>query len=109
MLYRTEPDVQVLVHAQRPDAEPKGEIILVHGLEGSSASGYMQSMAFAALERGYATHRFNMRGCGGTEHLAITSYHAGQTSDLLAVLRERKRLANYRSSSPGSRWEATSL
>jgi predicted alpha/beta-fold hydrolase len=92
-LYRTEPDVQVLVHAQRPDAEPKGEIILIHGLEGSSASGYMQSMAFAALERGYATHRFHMRGCGGSEHLAVTSYHAGQTSDLLAVLRERKRLS----------------
>ena len=67
VLYRTEPDVQVLVHAQRPDGEAKGEIILVHGLEGSSASGYMPSMAYAALERGYATHRFNLRGCGGTE------------------------------------------
>jgi predicted alpha/beta-fold hydrolase len=93
VLYRTEPDVQVLVHAQRPDGEAKGEIILVHGLEGSSASGYMQSMAFAALERGYATHRFNMRGCGGSESLALTSYHAGQTSDLLSVIRERKRLS----------------
>jgi hypothetical protein len=92
-LYRTEPEVQVLVHAQRPDGEAKGEIILVHGLEGSSASGYMQSMAYAALERGYATHRFNMRGCGGSESMAVTSYHAGQTSDLLYVLRERKRLS----------------
>jgi predicted alpha/beta-fold hydrolase len=93
VLYRTEPDVQVLVHAQRPDGEAKGEIVLVHGLEGSSASGYMQSMAYAALESGYATHRFNMRGCGGSEGLAVTSYHAGQTSDLLAVICERKRLS----------------
>jgi uncharacterized protein len=92
-LYRTEPEVQILVHAQRPDGKPKGEIILIHGLEGSSASGYMQSMAFAALQRGYATHRFHMRGCGGSEYLAVTSYHAGQTSDLLAVIRERKRLS----------------
>jgi predicted alpha/beta-fold hydrolase len=92
-LYRTEPEVQILVHAQRPDDKPKGEIILIHGLEGSSKSGYMQSMAFAALERGYATHRFHMRGCGGSEHLAVTSYHAGQISDLLAVIRERKRLS----------------
>jgi hypothetical protein len=53
----------------------------------------MQSMAYAALERGYATHRFNMRGCGGSERLSLTSYHAGQTSDLLAVIRERKRLS----------------
>ena len=46
-------------------------------------------MAYAALDRGYATSRFNLRSCGGTEHLAITSYHAGQTTDLLAVLRQR--------------------
>jgi predicted alpha/beta-fold hydrolase len=88
VLYRTEPDVQVLVHTQRPDGAPRGDVILVHGLEGSSESGYARSMAFAALERGYAAHRFNMRGCGGTEALALMSYHAGQTSDLFAVIKE---------------------
>lgn len=67
---------------------------MTHGLEGSSASGYARSMAYAALERGWATHRLNMRGCGGTEELALTSYHAGQTGDLLAVLRERRRLTD---------------
>lgn len=88
--YQTEPDVQIRVHAQRPAGEPKGEVILIHGLEGSSESGYARSMVAAALERGWATHRFNMRGCGGTEHLSLMSYHAGQTSDLLAVVRERR-------------------
>lgn len=92
VLYRTEPDVQVLVHAQKPE-EPRGEVVLVHGLEGSSESGYARSMAFAALERGFAVHRFNMRGCGGTEALSLLSYHAGQTSDLLHVVRERRRLS----------------
>jgi predicted alpha/beta-fold hydrolase len=29
-----------------------------------------------------------MRSCGGTEHLSSTNYHAGQTSDALAVLRQ---------------------
>lgn len=91
VLYRTEPEVHVLVHAQQPAAAPRGELILVHGLEGSSESGYARSMAHAALERGFATHRFNLRGCGGTEHLALLSYHAGQTSDLLAVLQDRRR------------------
>ena len=90
VVHRTEPEVQVLVHVQRPEGPLKGEIVLVHGLEGSSAAGYARSMAYAALERGYAVDRFNMRGCGGTEHLALSSYHAGQTSDLLAVLRERR-------------------
>ncbi len=89
VLYQTEPDVQVLVHSQRPDSPPRGEAILVHGLEGSSAAGYARSMSHALLEAGYTTHRFNMRSCGGTEHLSLTNYHSGQTSDLLYVLRER--------------------
>ena len=89
-LYRTEPDVQVLVHQQTPSKAPRGEMVLVHGLEGSSESGYARSMAFAALEREYVVHRFNMRGCGGTEALSLMSYHAGQTSDLLHILRERR-------------------
>lgn len=92
VLYRTEPDVQVLVHTQQPGGAAKAEVILVHGLEGSSESGYAVSMAHAALARGYAVHRFNMRGCGGTDELAVLGYHAGQTSDLLAVIRERHRL-----------------
>ena len=91
VIYQTEPAVRVLVHSQRPTTDPKGELILVHGLEGSSAAGYARSMVHAALERGWVTHRFNMRGCGGSDELAVTGYHAGQTGDLLAVLRERRR------------------
>jgi uncharacterized protein len=94
VVYQTEPDVRVLIHSQRPTGTPKGELILVHGLEGSSASGYARSMVHAALQRGWATHRFNMRGCGGADELALSGYHAGQTSDLLAFLRERRRASS---------------
>jgi uncharacterized protein len=88
-LFETEPGVQVLVHSQTPSSPPAGELILVHGLEGSSAAGYARSLAQAALEAGYAVHRYNMRSCGGTEHLSGTTlYHSGQTSDLLAVIRQ---------------------
>jgi predicted alpha/beta-fold hydrolase len=60
-------------------------------LEGSSDAGYARSLSFAALQAGWAAHRFNMRSCGGTEHLSGGSlYHSGQTSDLLAVLRQIK-------------------
>lgn len=90
VLYTTEPGVQVLVHAQRPAGEPKGHLVLVHGIEGSSNSGYARSMAFNALERGWAVHRFNLRGCGGTDHLSPTAYHAGQTSDVQFVLQRLK-------------------
>jgi predicted alpha/beta-fold hydrolase len=90
VLYQTEPDVQVLVHTQRPDGDPLGELILVHGLEGSSEAGYARSMSYAALEAGYVAHRFNFRSCGGTEKLALSNYHSGQTSDVLHIARELK-------------------
>lgn len=89
--YETEPGVRVRVHAQKPKGPVRGELILVHGLEGSSNAGYARSMSYAALEAGYATHRMNLRSCGGTEALALSNYHSGQTSDVLHVIRERRR------------------
>jgi predicted alpha/beta-fold hydrolase len=93
-LFETEPGVQVLVHSQQPPGVPPAEVILVHGLEGSSDAGYARSFAHAALQAGYAAHRFNMRSCAGTEHLSGKAlYHSGQTSDLLAVVRAIKAQA----------------
>ncbi len=86
-LYHTEPDVLLLVETERPDGAPRGEIVLVHGLEGSADAGYMHSMAACAVAAGYTVHRSNLRSCGGTERLARTVYHGGLTSDLLAVVR----------------------
>ena len=65
----------------------------MHGLEGASDACYMVSLAAAAVNAGFAAHRFNMRTCGGTERLCHTLYHAGLTSDLLAVLRELRETA----------------
>jgi hypothetical protein len=87
-LFQTEPDVQVLVESQRPRGQAAGEIVMVHGLEGSGKAGYIRSLSGAALRAGFAAHRFHMRTCGGTERLCQTLYHAGLTSDLLAVLRQ---------------------
>jgi uncharacterized protein len=87
-LVSTEPGVRVLVESQRPAGSALGEIVMVHGLEGSGQAGYMRSLAAAALRAGFAAHRFHMRTCGGTGHLCDTLYHAGLTSDLLAFLRE---------------------
>ena len=90
-LFRTEPDVQVLVQSQRPVGESRGELVLVHGLEGSGEAGYMRTMAKAALDAGFAVNRFNIRTCGGTERLANTLYHAGLTADLRFVLSQIRR------------------
>jgi predicted alpha/beta-fold hydrolase len=86
-LVETEPGVQVLVESQRPAGKTRGHLVMVHGLEGSGSAGYIRSLSAAAVNTGFVAHRFHMRTCGGTEHLCNTLYHAGLTSDLLAVLR----------------------
>ncbi len=84
--YETEPGTRVLVHENRPEGRSRGEVLLHHGLEGSSSSGYMISMAQCLLEAGYTVHRLNMRSCGGSESLTGTLYHSGLTQDARAIL-----------------------
>ncbi|MGJ5819015.1 YheT family hydrolase [Paludibaculum fermentans] len=91
VLYDTEPGTQVLIHENRPSGEALGEIFLHHGLEGSSRSGYMISLAQCLLESGFAVHRINMRSCGGTEALTPTLYHSGLTQDVRAILDRFRR------------------
>jgi hypothetical protein len=62
-------------------------VLLVHGLEGSSDSRYMQGIAVRAWEAGWNVIRMNMRTCGGTETLTPTLYHSGLSGDVGAVVR----------------------
>jgi len=71
----------------QPEPPARGQIVLLHGLEGSANAGYLQSFSQAALERGFGIHRLNMRTCGGTEELCETLYHSGMTCDPLLVLK----------------------
>ena len=87
-LFQTEPDVRVRVGTQLPEGSPRGHLLMVHGLEGSGNACYIRSLSGAALRQGWAAHRFNLRTCGGTSDLCQTLYHAGLSSDVLAVLRE---------------------
>src|SRR5271154_2165679 len=89
-LIRTDPDTQVLVQTQYPKSAPLGEVVLLHGLEGSGEAGYIRSMAWDLLQNGFIAHRFHMRTCGDTGHLCKTLYHAGLTSDLLAFLKQQR-------------------
>lgn len=86
--YETEPGVRILVREQRPEGEPKGNLILIHGLESSSEAGYMVSMAYAALRAGYAVHRMNLRGCGASRDVCEAFYHAGLTADAAHLVRK---------------------
>jgi len=63
-------------------------LVLVHGLEGSSESGYMLGIAEKAFCAGFSVIRMNQRNCGGTENLTPTLYNSGLSGDYVAVLRE---------------------
>lgn len=78
-------------------AEPKAHptLVLVHGLEGSSESGYMLGTAEKTFQAGFNVVRMNQRNCGGTEELTETLYNSGLSGDYRAIileLAERDRL-----------------
>jgi len=62
-------------------------LLLIHGLEGSSDSRYIQGIAARAWAAGCNVIRMNMRTCGGTETLTPTLYHSGLSSDAGMVVR----------------------
>ena len=63
-------------------------LVLLHGLEGSTESGYMLGTAEKACIAGFNVVRLNQRNCGGTESLTETLYHSGMSSDIRAVVME---------------------
>jgi uncharacterized protein len=85
--FESEPGVRVVVKRHRPAGEARARLVLIHGLESSAEAGYVRGMAQAALERGCAVDRFQLRSCGGTHTSCPTLYHGGLTSDLAAFLR----------------------
>jgi len=80
----------------QPEPRKHPTLVLLHGLEGSSDSGYMLGTAEKAFTAGFNVVRLNQRNCGGTEGLTSTLYHSGRSGDIRAVLLElieRDRLA----------------
>lgn len=84
---QTEPETQILCHCNWQPSSDAPLAILLHGLEGSSASQYMRGNASKLWAAGWSVIRMNMRNCGGTEHLTPTLYHSGLSIDVLEVMR----------------------
>jgi predicted alpha/beta-fold hydrolase len=95
-LFDVEPGSQVRADCHwQDDPRKHPTLVLLHGLEGSSDSGYMLGCAEKATMEGFNVVRLNQRNCGNTEHLTPTLYHSGRSGDLRAValeLIERDRL-----------------
>lgn len=60
--------------------------IVSHGLEGSTASGYLRGMVQALFSAGYDVLAWNMRGCGTERNRLPSWYHSGQSADLRHVI-----------------------
>ena len=88
-LFQVTADTRVLAHCHWQAARAEHPLlILLHGLEGSSAAHYMKGIADKAFARGFNVVRLNQRNCGGTESLAAGLYHSGLTHDARFVLDE---------------------
>ncbi len=85
-LFQVEPDVQVLCHCHwQANRSGAMTLIIVHGLEGSSESGYVIGTGSKAWCAGMNVVRMNMRNCGNTESLGPTLYNSGMSDDVGAV------------------------
>ena len=81
------PGVKILCHCHWQTDRDANTLIIVHGLEGSSDSGYMVGVAEKALAAGMNVVRVNQRNCGDTDHLAPTLYNSSLSGDVVAVAR----------------------
>jgi predicted alpha/beta-fold hydrolase len=83
-------------HADSPhlDRASRLTLVLVHGLEGSSDSQYIQGITARAWAAGFNVIRMNMRNCGGSDALTPTLYHSGLSGDVGAVVRHFTRQFN---------------
>lgn len=68
-------------------------VILLHGLAGSSQSGYIKGLQPALLKQGFRSVALNFRGCSGDYNHSSRCYHSGETGDidfLYRTLRHRE-------------------
>ena len=79
--------VRCLCYWQVKDRTHPLTLIVVHGLEGSSDSQYMQGVARNGLAAGMNVVLMNQRNCGGMDHFAPTLYNSSLSGDVAAVVR----------------------
>ncbi len=79
---------RVVVHDDNPPDWNPGQraVLLLHGLSGSHASGYMRRASVKFAARGVRSFRLDLRGCGAGAGLAILPYHSGRSEDAARVL-----------------------
>ncbi|MEM6363238.1 MAG: alpha/beta fold hydrolase [Planctomycetota bacterium] len=70
----------------RADRVGDAAVLLIHGLCGCHAAGYMMRFAAGLLRHGITTYRLDMRGCGAAQTTCQNITHAGRSDDVLAAM-----------------------
>jgi len=81
--------VDLNMHLQQSttgDQGPGKTVLLLHGLEGSIDSSYIQGMLARMIDDGLQVVVMHFRGCSGESNRLLRSYHSGVSDDLNRVL-----------------------
>lgn len=82
------PDGDDLEIRRLPSPDPQApRLVLLHGLEGTIRSHYLQGMLARCQEIGWAANVLIFRSCNGVVPRAPRMYHSGETTDLDFVVR----------------------
>ena len=71
----------------KPSKHAEAVVVLVHGLNGDYESHYIQRMAMQSNQEGWLVYCVNLRNCGPSLGYSKTIYNAGNSSDLIQVLK----------------------
>lgn len=74
-------------HSTVPGRAPRGLVLLLHGWEGSSESGYMRHTAARLLADGFDVFRLNFRDHGETHHLNEGLFHSCRLQEVVQAAR----------------------
>ncbi len=73
---------------------PKGLILMLHGLGGSSRRRGLRRMAFELLNSGFAVLRLNLRGADPGRKFASGTYSANCNADLFPCIEKAREICN---------------
>lgn len=73
-------------HPPEADVTADPPVLVLHGLEGSSRSGYVETTCREMRRRGLRSVVLNFRSCSGEPNRTPRFYHSGDTGDLTHVL-----------------------
>ena len=93
-------DVDRLAPQESPDGASGAQaptLLVLHGLEGSTATSYSRGLLREAHLRGWGATGLNFRSCSGEPNRLLRSYHSGHTDDLAFAI------AKLRAERPGAK------